>query len=58
MIGELINGLEKESMFSNYQLRNKTRYSHLEENKKLRKRVKKATVETRRPKLKPTIINL
>ena len=45
-------------MFSNYQLRKKTRFSHLEEYKKTSKRVKQKTrIDRPKPQLKPTLLN-
>jgi hypothetical protein len=45
-------------MFSNYQLRKKTRYSHLDEQKKTSKKAKQKTRFLNKPELKPTLLNI
>jgi len=58
MIGRLTNGLEKESMFSNYQYNRRTKYSHLAEHKKTAKKVKQKTrIVLPTPQLKPRLLS-
>ena len=49
---------ELKAMFSNYELRKKTRYSHLEEHKKTSKKAKQKTRFLNKPELKPTLLNI
>ena len=45
-------------MFSNYQLKKKTRYSHFQDYKKPGKKTKQKTkIDLPKPQLKPTLLN-